>query len=470
MQVLVCDFDAASRAAVKRLLEEKFACVVHESADGIDALEKLSREKYAFVVLEVDMPTMSGVEILNEIRNSATTRDLPVIILSRHRQEEAVLKLMRLGISDYLIKPPQSHTLVAKIEKLVKMLPRAGARTSDLTTVRLSPDTPALFVDGNPDFRFFFGREVAKYGTVTQADSGAAALGAFHRAPVSLVFIGGDLGLVGAERLIQKIRDIRPHGTRIVHVTDPGAEAAKLRSKVDAVLARSYVPQKFRTALRPFVLVPGPFPVLSKLVPELRDMIGSAATQVFGMMFDADITPSREVAPLEPGFSAAIVVLLADRFAIQLSVHLPRAAATASAARMLSLPAAELADEDLLSVAGELCNMVTGRIHARVRERKMKSVCSLPSLVAGATFTAPGDGDGMALRYSMPDAGDFVVSLVVEDGAKKAEESAAAAPVTPVASVAVPEASEAVAAEAPVESAAVLDGAPAAADSAVAVP
>ena len=82
MYALICDDDASTRFAARRLLEEKFGCVVHEAPRGAEALTMLAQQRYTFLLLDVDMPVLSGHDTLEEIRESEMTRNLPVVVLS----------------------------------------------------------------------------------------------------------------------------------------------------------------------------------------------------------------------------------------------------------------------------------------------------------------------------------------------------------------------------------------------------
>jgi CheY-like chemotaxis protein len=422
MNVLLCDADASERLMVKRMLEDTFGCVAHECADGVEALELLSRDTFAFAVLDLDAPGLSGLETVTEIRASAVTKDLPVLILSSQRDEDDIVKLMQLGIADYLVKPLQPASFIAKVERIVRSLPEGGSSpAADLG--KLSPRSPALLADPNLDFRFFFAREVERYGRIIQADSGAAALAAFRRTPVGLVFLGGDLGMVNAERTAYKLRELRPQGLRIVRIVDKGMHVAAV-PPFDAVVGRSYVPDALRQSIRPFVTLNGPFPALATLVPEIRELVDSAATQVFGVMFNAEIGLSLTKAPLQPAFSSVVELDLEDRLSLAIGVHLPRGVAAAAASRMIGVAPADAGDEDCLSVAGELSNMVSGRVHARLRERSLKSVCRLPKMATQQPLPSISEENGLVRRFSMPAAGGFYVSLLVKEPAAAAKAAA----------------------------------------------
>jgi CheY-like chemotaxis protein len=118
MQVLVCDDDPTTRFVIKRMLTHNFGCTVSECGDGAQALELVAKEKFTFVLLDLEMPGMNGLETLEAIRKSAETKHIPVIVLSNERRREIVQRLLELGISEYLLKPPRAESLVPKIQKL----------------------------------------------------------------------------------------------------------------------------------------------------------------------------------------------------------------------------------------------------------------------------------------------------------------------------------------------------------------
>ena len=124
MKVLVCDDDAASRLAIKGLIERYFRCTVTECANGAEALELLTKDVYAFMFLDLNMPVLDGIEALKQIRAAPATKTLPVVILSGENDSDAIEQVMRLGISDYVLKPPHTHAVISKVERIVKMLPK----------------------------------------------------------------------------------------------------------------------------------------------------------------------------------------------------------------------------------------------------------------------------------------------------------------------------------------------------------
>jgi CheY-like chemotaxis protein len=414
MHVLVCDDDNATRFAVKRMLTQHLPCTISECADGVQALQLIGREKFSFILLDVEMPAMSGIEVLELLRESPATKDLPVIVLSNVRDDRVVRHLLKLGVSDYVLKPARADKLVPKIQRLVSILPKEKpAKEQGLP--RVSAARPGLVVDGNLDFRFVFTTELQRYGAVLECDSGAAALAAFRDSAARIVFVGRELGVVGAELLVRKMREARGgDGLRVVGLVDEHTDAS-FKSLFDAVLPRTFNTQELHQALRPFVVVPGPMTALSIVVPDLAELVLGAAGQVFGMMLDADVATIEPQSTVVAAASAHVDLTLEDRFMIRLGVHMGVVAATAVAARLTGADAAKVSDDDRATVAGEVSNLLMARLHASFSERSLKSEVSSPVLAGGGQVPPPVDGEGLLIGLSISGAGEFFVSVLARN-------------------------------------------------------
>ena len=75
------------------------------AADPNAALERAVADPPDPIVLDVEMPGMSGLELLRELRQEPTTRDTPVIIVTVHRDAPSIRDCFECGCSDYLTKP-----------------------------------------------------------------------------------------------------------------------------------------------------------------------------------------------------------------------------------------------------------------------------------------------------------------------------------------------------------------------------
>lgn len=89
---------------------------VTTAANGLEAMKKFAAGKFDGVFLDVKMPEMTGIEVLEEIRKSDKT--LPVIILTSSTSRDAAVASLAKGANEYVLKPFEWEELKSKIEKI----------------------------------------------------------------------------------------------------------------------------------------------------------------------------------------------------------------------------------------------------------------------------------------------------------------------------------------------------------------
>jgi DNA-binding response OmpR family regulator len=381
MHVLVCDDDPSTRFVIKRLLTQNLGCTITECSDGVETLTRLDEEEFDLIFLDIEMPQLDGVEVLEAIRSAPALKGIPVVMMSRERREDIIVKLVRFGIDGYILKPLRTEKVLAALEPLRAKLSsrQKRARPGQSQDVFLSPDSPAMLVDGNLDYRHFFVTQSQKQGPVIQASSGAAALGAFRQAPVRLVFIGSQLGVLRAELLLPKLRALAgSQPLRLVGIVDPADPTDASGLGFDDIMMRSYIPDKFKAEIRRFSKVPGPLAAVTKLVGDLGQSLASATQQVFGMMLDTEVTINKDGLESAPLVGAMCDISIQQRYIVALKIFATVPSMTAITAKMLGMESGEVTDEDYLSTGAELTNLISGRIHAVLDEKSVASECSLP--------------------------------------------------------------------------------------------
>ena len=93
---------------------------VFTASDGIQALKLLSQNKFDIILLDVMMPNMNGWDTLKEIRKNVETKDVPVIMITAVDEEEKMVKGLRYGADDYIIKPFILQNLLARMEAVLR--------------------------------------------------------------------------------------------------------------------------------------------------------------------------------------------------------------------------------------------------------------------------------------------------------------------------------------------------------------
>ncbi|HUJ51949.1 MAG TPA: response regulator transcription factor [Steroidobacteraceae bacterium] len=134
MKVLVADDDADLRELIAFTLGQAGYLVV-KAADGPAALQRFEAESADLVVLDINMPGLSGFQVCEAIR--ARSR-VPVMMLTVRGEEEDLVRALGLGADDYLTKPFSPRTLLARVKALLR---RAGMEsTAPLAAGRLALD------------------------------------------------------------------------------------------------------------------------------------------------------------------------------------------------------------------------------------------------------------------------------------------------------------------------------------------
>jgi CheY-like chemotaxis protein len=95
---------------------EAYGFAVVTAGTGVEALKKLSIEKFDGVFLDVKMPEMGGIEALEEIRKTDT--EIPIIIITSSSTRETAIEAMAKGANEYVLKPFEWEELKSKIEKV----------------------------------------------------------------------------------------------------------------------------------------------------------------------------------------------------------------------------------------------------------------------------------------------------------------------------------------------------------------
>jgi two-component system, cell cycle response regulator len=118
-KVLVADDDAALVNTLTWILREQ-GCQVVAVPDGQDLLDRLGDEQPDLVLLDIMMPRVDGLQLLERIRNEPRWRDLPVLMISSMDPEDGTAKALGLGASDFVAKPFRVKELLARVESQLK--------------------------------------------------------------------------------------------------------------------------------------------------------------------------------------------------------------------------------------------------------------------------------------------------------------------------------------------------------------
>ena len=121
-KILTVDDSKTIRVLIRRILRP-FSVDLYEASNGEEALEVARQEHPQLIILDYNMPVMDGVTMLGHLREDALLKPIPVIMLTAESSSHIIAAVARLGARDYLTKPFQSSSLLAKIIKVIPLAP-----------------------------------------------------------------------------------------------------------------------------------------------------------------------------------------------------------------------------------------------------------------------------------------------------------------------------------------------------------
>lgn len=107
---------------------------VSSAFDGEEALARIRKEKFDFVILDLMLPGIQGMEICRIMRNDPRMKNIPIIMLTAKGEELDKILGLEMGADDYMTKPFSPRELLARIKTVMR---RTSEKTTDETVVRI---------------------------------------------------------------------------------------------------------------------------------------------------------------------------------------------------------------------------------------------------------------------------------------------------------------------------------------------
>lgn len=121
LDVLIVDDNAFMRKLVRTLLANLGVKGIQEAADGLQAVEVIRSQTPDVVILDWEMPLISGAEVMRIIRKPTLfpVPDVPVIMLTAHVERWRVTEALKLGVNEFIAKPVSGKVLLERIASIV---------------------------------------------------------------------------------------------------------------------------------------------------------------------------------------------------------------------------------------------------------------------------------------------------------------------------------------------------------------
>lgn len=115
--ILIVDDSASMRCVVSMALKGAGYAVI-EGSDGKDALAKLTGQKVHLIITDVNMPGMDGITFLKEVKQNATYKFTPVIMLTTESDEEKKRVGQAAGARAWVVKPFKPEQLLNAVQRM----------------------------------------------------------------------------------------------------------------------------------------------------------------------------------------------------------------------------------------------------------------------------------------------------------------------------------------------------------------
>lgn len=117
--ILIVEDNKSDAMILEAICDRLF--IPHDTvSDGFAAIEKLTESNYSLMILDIQMPHISGIDLLKRVRRMQSTGDMPIIISSARNQSHDVELALRNGANDYMVKPIDPLIVTQKLSNHVE--------------------------------------------------------------------------------------------------------------------------------------------------------------------------------------------------------------------------------------------------------------------------------------------------------------------------------------------------------------
>ena len=118
-KILIVDDITMMRRILRYTLKQIGLTNIIEADDGKSAIKALKREKVDIIVCDWNMPEMKGIDVLNKVRSDNEFKDIPFIMVTVKDNKKDIEEAVKLGVTDYILKPFTVNTFSKKLEKIL---------------------------------------------------------------------------------------------------------------------------------------------------------------------------------------------------------------------------------------------------------------------------------------------------------------------------------------------------------------
>ncbi len=147
-KILTVDDSKTVRIIVRKAFKS-YDCEILEASNGVEGLAVASKEMPDLILLDITMPVMDGVEMLTRVKADPQLKGIPIMMLTAEGGKDNVLKIAKIGIRDYIVKPFKEELLIEKAGRIIELKPLTDAPSKarsifDAANILVVEDKPAI--------------------------------------------------------------------------------------------------------------------------------------------------------------------------------------------------------------------------------------------------------------------------------------------------------------------------------------
>jgi two-component system cell cycle response regulator len=191
-RVLTIDDSKTMRAIIAKYLSP-FSIKILEAENGEQGVDRARDGAPDLILLDYNMPVMDGYHALVELKTDPDLKSIPVVMVTTETEREKVIKLLRLGLSDYISKPFTRQVLLDKLNPILGLYDGTRPLPASVSGSHSTEKPPVLVVEHRSDVLNLLKESLDEDFCVIAAESGNSATDAMKQQHFEFLFL--DLGL-----------------------------------------------------------------------------------------------------------------------------------------------------------------------------------------------------------------------------------------------------------------------------------
>ena len=118
-EVLVVDDSKVMREMIAACLRPDVRLVISQAASGLEAIERLSMKSFDVLVLDLNMPDIGGLEVVEFVRGQDKLAALPILIVTTREEDDSRKKILAAGATRFMTKPFAPAAILVEVQSLV---------------------------------------------------------------------------------------------------------------------------------------------------------------------------------------------------------------------------------------------------------------------------------------------------------------------------------------------------------------